>query len=96
MKVADFLNLTDAAVDVVVTDKQELLEELAVRAAARIGLRPERILSELVKREQPGSTGIGGGVAIPHTRLHEVERLLPSLFRAGLKNLNRKVSGASA
>ena len=32
MKVADFLNLTDVAVDVVVTDKQELLEELAVRA----------------------------------------------------------------
>jgi hypothetical protein len=55
MKVADFLNLTDAAVDVVVTDKQELLEELAVRAAARVGLRPERILSELVKRERAGN-----------------------------------------
>jgi hypothetical protein len=48
MKVADFLNSTDAAVDVVVTDKQELLEELAVRAGARVGLQPERILSKHV------------------------------------------------
>jgi PTS system nitrogen regulatory IIA component len=65
MKVADFLNLIDVAVDVVVADKQELLEELSVRAGARLGLQPERIQSELVKREQLGSTGIGGGVALP-------------------------------
>jgi hypothetical protein len=51
MNVVDFLNLKDAAIDVVVTDKRELLEELAVRAGARVGLQPERILSELVKRE---------------------------------------------
>ena len=50
MKVADFLKLTDVAVDVVVTDKTKLLEEFAVRAGARVGLQPERILSELVKR----------------------------------------------
>jgi PTS system nitrogen regulatory IIA component len=81
MKVADFLNLTDAAVDVIVTDKQELLEELAVRAGARVGLQPERILSELVKREQLGSTGIGDGVAIPHARLREVERPVALLVR---------------
>jgi nitrogen PTS system EIIA component len=72
MKVADFLNLTDVAVDVVVTDKQELLEELAVRAGARIGLQPELILSELVKRERLGSTGMGGGVAMPHARLNQL------------------------
>jgi PTS system nitrogen regulatory IIA component len=65
MKVADFLNLIDVAVDVVVADKQVLLEELSVRAGARLGLQPERIQSELVKREQLGSTGIGGGVALP-------------------------------
>ena len=40
MKVADFLNLTDVAVDVVVTDKPKLLEELAVRAGARSALSP--------------------------------------------------------
>ena len=81
MNVVDFLNLKDAAIDVVVTDKRELLEELAVRAGARVGLQPERILSELVKREQLGSTGIGGGVAIPHARLHEVERPIALLVR---------------
>ena len=81
MKVADFLNLTDVAVDVVVTDKQDLLEKLAVRAGARVGLQPERILSELVKREQLGSTGTGGGVAIPHARLNELEKPFALLVR---------------
>jgi hypothetical protein len=42
MNVVDFLKLKDAAIDVVVTDKRELLEELAVRAGARVGLQPER------------------------------------------------------
>jgi nitrogen PTS system EIIA component len=81
MKVADFLNLTDVAVDVVVTDKQELLEELAVRAGARIGLQPELILSELVKRERVGSTGMGGGVAMPHARLNQLEKPFALFFR---------------
>jgi nitrogen PTS system EIIA component len=81
MKVADFLNLTDVAVDVVVTDKAKLLDELAVRAGARVGLQPERILSELVKRERLGSTGMGGGVAIPHARLNEVEKPFALLVR---------------
>jgi nitrogen PTS system EIIA component len=49
--------------------------------AARVGLQPERILSELVKREQLGSTGTGGGVAIPHARLHEVEKAIAHLVR---------------
>ena len=74
MKSTGFLNLPDVAVDVVVTDKQELLEKLAVRAGARVGLQPERILSELVKREQLVSSGTGGGVAIPHARLNELEK----------------------
>ena len=81
MKVADFLNLTDVAVDVVVTDKQELLEELAVRAGARIGLQPELILLELVKRERLGSTGMGGGVAMPHARLNQLEKPFALFFR---------------
>jgi Phosphoenolpyruvate-dependent sugar phosphotransferase system, EIIA 2 len=33
---------------------------------------PERIAAEILKREELGSTGTGGGVAIPHARIQEL------------------------
>jgi hypothetical protein len=59
MKVADFLNLPDVAVDVVVTDKQELLEKLAVRAGARVGLQPEVAMSFADRFARTGDWGSG-------------------------------------
>jgi PTS system nitrogen regulatory IIA component len=35
----------------------------------------------LIKREQLGSTGIGGGIAIPHARFHQVARPLAIFVR---------------
>ena len=81
MKVEDFLAQSDLAIDVVAADKLGLLKDLSVRSGARLNLEPERILSELLKREQLGSTGMGGGVAIPHARLHAVQRPFAVLFR---------------
>jgi PTS system nitrogen regulatory IIA component len=48
------------------------LRELARRAAASLNLAPERIVAEILKREELGSTGTGGGVAIPHARIQEL------------------------
>ena len=42
---------------------------------------PERLLAELVKREELGSTGMGGGVAIPHARFHQVTKPFGMLIR---------------
>jgi nitrogen PTS system EIIA component len=81
MKVENFLAQSDLAIDVVATDKVGLLKDLSVRSGARLGMKPERILSELLKREQLGSTGTGGGVAIPHARLHDVQRPFAVLVR---------------
>jgi PTS system fructose-specific IIA component/PTS system nitrogen regulatory IIA component len=36
----------------------------------------ENIIKAIMKREQLGSTGIGRGVAIPHTKHESVERLI--------------------
>jgi PTS system nitrogen regulatory IIA component len=74
MRISELLSSADVISDVVVADKQKLLEELARRAAALIDEQPELILSELIKREQLGSTGIGGGIAIPHARFHKVAK----------------------
>ena len=68
MKIADFLAPIDVKIDVASTDKKKLLAELAREAAAKIGIGADRIAAELLKREELGSTGVGGGVAIPHAR----------------------------
>jgi nitrogen PTS system EIIA component len=81
MKVSDFLSSADVITDVAFADKQKLLEDLARRAAMIVDVQPALILSELVKREQLGSTGMGGGVAIPHARFHQVGKPFGMLVR---------------
>jgi nitrogen PTS system EIIA component len=81
MKVSDFLSSADVITDVAFADKQKLLEDLARRAATIVDVQPSLILSELVKREQLGSTGMGGGVAIPHARFHQVGNPFGMLVR---------------
>ena len=62
-------------------DKARLLRELAQRAAATLGLPAEEISAALLKREALGSTGTGGGVAIPHARLPGVGKPFGMLVR---------------
>jgi nitrogen PTS system EIIA component len=81
MKVSDFLSPADVITDVAFADKQKLLEELARRAAMVVDVPPTLMLSELLKRERLGSTGMGGGVAIPHVRFHLVGKPFGMLVR---------------
>ena len=83
MKITDFLAPSDVACNLRAADKTALLRELAGRAAAALGLPAEAIAAELEKREELGSTGIGGGVSIPHARLREARK--PYGFFARLK-----------
>jgi PTS system nitrogen regulatory IIA component len=72
MKISDFLTAADVAIDATFADKSKLLEELAKRAAPAVDLDPALILAELEKREELGSSGMGGGVAIPHARFQQL------------------------
>jgi len=81
MKISDFLSVNDVMVDVSSADKNKLLATLSRKAGPMLDVLPERILSELVKREELGSTGMGGGVAIPHARFHQVARPFGMLVR---------------
>jgi PTS system nitrogen regulatory IIA component len=74
MTISDFLAPTDVICDIRATNKQQLLQELSKRAAFNLGLQAEYVASELLKREELGSTGMGRGVAIPHARLPMVKR----------------------
>lgn len=68
-------------IDVVAADKQKLLQALARKAGAIIDVLPEHVLAELQKREELGSTGVGGGVALPHARFHQVGKPIGVLLR---------------
>jgi PTS system nitrogen regulatory IIA component len=74
MTISDFLAPADVVCDVRAANKQQLLQELSKQAASNLGLQPDYVASELLKREDLGSTGMGRGVAIPHARLPVVKK----------------------
>ena len=69
MKISDFLSPADVVIDMRIAQKELLLRDLARRAALNLGLEADYVSSELLKREEFGSTGMGRGVAVPHARL---------------------------
>jgi nitrogen PTS system EIIA component len=74
MKISDLLSPADVMIDVRASNKRLLLQELAAKAAGRLGLPVDHVAPYLLKREELGSTGIGRGVAIPHARLPNLQR----------------------
>ncbi len=79
MRMSDFV-VRDAIVpDLPATNKEGVIREMveALRAAGQFrGADLEDIIRAILKREFLGSTGIGRGVAIPHTKHNSVERLI--------------------
>jgi nitrogen PTS system EIIA component len=81
MNIQDFLSPNDVTIDVAPLSKQKLLLQLANKAGSRLPLPPGNIFTELSKREELGSTGVGGGVAIPHARFNQVDKPFGMLLR---------------
>jgi PTS system nitrogen regulatory IIA component len=70
--------LTDKAIDadLVAANKKALFQQLAAAAARLTGLPAKTIAASLSAREKIGSTGFGGGAAIPHGKIEG----LPAVF----------------
>ena len=81
MNIRDFLSPNDVTIDVVFANKQKLLRDLSNKAASRIRLPPDTILTGLSKREELGSTGVGDGLAIPHARFDQIDKPFGMLLR---------------
>jgi len=74
MNITDFLSPADAIVERRGLNKVQLLNGLAKRAAASLQISPALVADAILKREALGSTGMGGGVAIPHARLRDLKK----------------------
>ena len=70
--------LSDRAIDadLVAANKKGLFQQLATAAAKQTGLPAKAIAACLTAREKIGSTGFGGGAAIPHGKIEG----LPGVF----------------
>jgi PTS system fructose-specific IIA component/PTS system nitrogen regulatory IIA component len=79
MKFSDFICVDAIRADLTAEDKRGVIEEL-VGALVEAGQIDESdkpsICQAIMKREELGSTGIGRGIAVPHTKHPSVHRLV--------------------
>lgn len=62
-------------------NKKALFQHLAAAASRLTGLPNKAILAALNEREKTGSTGFGGGAAIPHGKVEGLERVFGYFLR---------------
>ncbi len=72
MAIGELIGPDRVVVGLRVSDKSQLLQELAGRAATALGLDRRAVFDALQGRENLGSTGLGKGFALPHARLDAV------------------------
>ena len=75
MEIADLLSADSVLPMLRVSGKKQALQELAKRAAALTQLPERQIFDVILERERLGTTGVGGGIAIPHGRLPKLDRI---------------------
>ncbi len=85
MKLTEFLVEEAVIYDLKAKDKPGALYEMveALKNARKIASKDvTAVIEALSARERLGSTGIGGGVAVPHTKHVSVHRLIGTLARS--------------
>ena len=81
MDLADLIKPDQVIFAARASNKQQLLQDLASRAAALLNLDAQTIFAALQAREGLGSTGLGNGFALPHARIEGLDRLFGMFVR---------------
>ncbi|WP_448569864.1 PTS IIA-like nitrogen regulatory protein PtsN [Thalassotalea ganghwensis] len=77
MKLLEMLSLDCTLCAVHASSKKKILELLSEKASEHLKqFSTYDLLASLIAREKMGSTGIGGGIAIPHGRLTDTEQAI--------------------
>jgi PTS system nitrogen regulatory IIA component len=63
------------------SSKKRLFQELGELAAQAHGLVAASAIDGLLERETLGPTGVGNGIALPHARLHGLDRIVGVFMR---------------
>src|SRR3989339_772562 len=76
MKILDVLRKETILTDLKSKDKKGVIEELVASISQVTGKNSNELVQVLLERERLGSTGIGGGIGIPHGKLANLESLI--------------------
>ncbi len=76
MKILDFLEKEAILDNLESRDKQGVIKELATPVARMADVNHDELVQVLIERERLGSTGIGGGIGIPHGKMKGLESLI--------------------
>lgn len=79
MKFSDFVSTKSICAELSSSDKESVISELVDALQAAGDIKPsdrEDIIKAIMKREELGSTGIGRGIAVPHTKHPSVDKLV--------------------
>jgi len=76
MKILDVLRKETILTDLKAKDKKGVIEELVASVSQITGIKSSELVRVLLERERLGSTGIGGGIGIPHGKLANLESLI--------------------
>ena len=75
MDISNLINMDAIFPSLKATGKKQLLQELGNLAKKAFGKPVYEIANVLMERERLGSTGVGQGVAIPHGRFAELDKI---------------------
>jgi PTS system nitrogen regulatory IIA component len=81
MELADILAENAVLTCTGVTNKRQLFEILAKKAAELTGFPETLIVDTLAGREELGSTGLGNGLAIPHGKIQGLKGITAAFAR---------------
>ena len=76
MKICDVLQKATILPDLKAQNKKGILEELVAPVSEIAQVNQENLVRVLMERERLGSTGIGGGIGIPHGKMKDLDSLI--------------------
>lgn len=71
----EILTIDRVEAGLTVANRKALFQQLGIAAGRKTGLSAKAIVAALTDREKTGSTGFGGGVAIPHAKVEGLDRV---------------------
>lgn len=85
MKLTDFFACESIIPELEASDRDGVIRELVASLAATGAIessRAEEIASIAIKRENEGSTGFGKGVAVPHVKCENIDKMVATIGRS--------------
>lgn len=75
MQLGDILRAEGVKVLGATSSKKRLFQELSEMALGCYNLDPAKVVEALIERENLGPTAVGHGVALPHARLQQLDKM---------------------